>query len=375
LHVFARWRTCRYREAFDLAAAIYRQMQQPARIVVVGAGAVGAYVGAHIARAGYACSLIDPWPEHVDAINAHGVRFAGAGGAYAVRIPAFHERDIAARAGTGFDVAFVCAKLYDTHRATSLIAPHLAPDGFVVTLQNGLVEDVVADVVGAARTLGCIGSTLSVDLHAPGEIERTRAPGGSRYTVFKVGEIDGAMTRRLESLVAMLGAVDSAAATTNLRGERWAKLVANTMTTGVCALSDWTMRELLADPRVRPLLIRLSAEAVKVGMALGYDIAPIRGLPPQCWTDADDGDAGAAARVDAALRTELERIVGPGISGTAQDLRKGRRTEVDFMNGFVADQGRRIGTPAPAHERVAHWVRDMEQGRARPALDDVLGLA
>jgi len=350
-------------------------MQQPARIVVVGAGAVGAYVGAHIARAGYACALLDPWSEHVDAINARGVRFSGAGGTYAVRIPAFHDRDVAACAGPGFDVVFVCAKLYDTHRAASLIAPYLTPDGVVVTLQNGLVEDVVADVVGPARTLGCIGSTLSVDLHAPGEIERTRAPGGSRYTVFKIGEIDGTVTRRVESLVTMLGAVDSAAATTNLRGERWAKLVANTMTTGVCALSDWTMSDLLADARVRPLLIRLSAEAVRVGVALGYDIAPIRGLPAQCWTDAHEGDADAVAKIDAALRTELERIVGPGISGTAQDLRKGRRTEVDFMNGFVADQGSRVGAPAPAHERVAQWIRDMEKGRARPALDDVLALA
>ena len=147
-------------------------------IAIVGAGAVGGYVGAHLARAGFNVVLIDQWAEHVDQIKRAGMRFGGTVGDYDVPVRALHIHEAQQLISTPIDIAFVCVKLYDTEWATALIKPYLAPHGYVVTMQNGVVEEVVAGMVGWGRTIGCIASTLSTEMVAPGHIIRTRMPGG-----------------------------------------------------------------------------------------------------------------------------------------------------------------------------------------------------
>ena len=335
------------------------------RIAFVGAGAIGGYVGAHLARAGHDVVLIDQWCEHVDAMQRDGLRFSGTLGDYTIPVRALHIHETQSLLRQPVDIAFICTKLYDTRWAAALIAPYVAANGFVVTLQNSVVEGVVAEMVGWARTVGCIASTLSAEACAPGHIVRTRQPGGEAYTIFRAGEVHGRITPRLQQLVAMLAKVDSAKATTNLWGERWSKLVANTMTTGLSGVSGINLMTILSEARTRPLLIRLAAEAIAIGQAQGFDIEPVRRLKPEVWLQADRGEAEALRAVDATITVELQRMTDAGYSGTMQDLRKGRRTEIDFMNGFVADQGREVGIPAPAHERVTALVRAIERGEAR----------
>jgi 2-dehydropantoate 2-reductase len=203
------------------------------RIAFVGAGAIGGYVGGHLAKAGLNVVLIDQWAEHVAAMRQHGLRFSGTLGEYTVPVRALHVSDAQSLVRERVDIAFVCVKLYDTAWATTLIKDYLAPEGFVVTMQNSVVEPLVADIVGWGRTVGCIASTMSAEAYAPGCIVRTRQPGGGSYTIFRAGETHGRITARLTRLVELLSMVDSAKATSNLWGERWSKLVANTMTTGV----------------------------------------------------------------------------------------------------------------------------------------------
>src|SRR5690606_15578936 len=151
-------------------------------------------------------------------IKRDGLCFSGTTGEYAVRVPALHIHEAQRLMRTPVDIAFVCTKLYDTAWATSLISQYLSPGGYVVTLQNGLIEEVVAGIVGWGRTVGCIASTLSAEARAPGLILRTRQPGGNAYTVFRAGEVHGRITDRVKRLVELLSCVDSAAATTNLWG-------------------------------------------------------------------------------------------------------------------------------------------------------------
>lgn len=341
-------------------------------IAFVGAGAIGGYVGAHMAKAGLDVVLIDQWTEHVDAIKREGLRFSGTLGEYTVPVRAMHIYEAQSLTHKPVDIAFICTKLYDTAWATTLIKPYLAPDGFVVTMQNSVVEDIVAGVVGWGRTVGCISSTLSADAYAPGRIIRTRLPGGSAHTIFRAGEIHGRVTPRLTQLVEILSVVDSAKATTNLWGERWAKLVMNTMTTGVSGITGLIVKAVIQDPLMRKPVIRLAAEAIRIGLALGYSIEPVRRLDPQVWLKADSGDGAALAAVEEAIHIELQRMAdGVGDSGTKQDLRKGRRTEIDYMNGFVAAKGHEVGIPAPTHERVTALVKQIERGELKPGRDNL----
>ena len=335
-------------------------------IAFFGAGAIGGYVGGHLAKAGLDVVLIDQWAAHVDAMQRDGLRFSGTLGEYTVPVRALHISDVQTLSHTPIDIAFICTKLYDTAWTATLARDYLSPDSYVVTMQNSVVEEMVAGIVGWGRTLGCIASTMSAELYAPARIKRTRQPGGAAYTIFRAGEMHGRMTPRLGHLVEMLALVDSAKATSNLWGERWGKLVANTMTTGVSGVTGMNLRTVLDDAGTRKLMIRLAAEAVKIGLARGYAIEPVRRLAPEVWVRAEAGDADALQAVDGTIAVELERMTDAAYSGTEQDLRKGRRTEIDYINGFVARQGEEIGIPAPTHAALTALVKRVERKELAP---------
>src|SRR6201987_2777799 len=152
------------------------------KIVIVGAGAVGGYAGAHMVQAGDDVTWIDPWPEHVEHMRKHGLRVTHARDVpeFTVPVRALHVTDAQQLAKEKpIDIAFVCMKSYDTAWATTLIRQYLAPDGYVVSLQNCMNEETIAGIVGWGKTLGCIASSITVNLPAPGHIHRGAGRGGA----------------------------------------------------------------------------------------------------------------------------------------------------------------------------------------------------
>jgi len=347
------------------------------RIAVVGAGAVGGYVGAHLAASGQDVTLIDPWPDHVEAIRVHGMELYGMTEAErrTVRVNTMHLTEVQSLAKQRpIDIAFVSVKSYDTIWATRLIRPYLAPGGCVVSMQNCINEERVAGVVGWGRTLGCIvGGGVGVDLYEPGHVRRgyARQPN---VTSFYVGEPHGRITRRAEEIAEMLSAVDTAAATDDLWGVRWTKLCVNGMRNGVSAATGLGGNERDGHDAVRRVCIALGGEAVRVGQKLGYRLGKIGMLDPERLARAHEGDAAALAEVEAqladtsagGLRSPLQR------PSMAQDMEKGRRTEIEFMNGFIAEKGEEAGVPAPTNARLTEVVKQVERGELQARLENVL---
>jgi 2-dehydropantoate 2-reductase len=230
-------------------------------------------------------------------------------------------------------------------------------------------EETIAGVVGWGRTLGVVASLISVDLYEPGRIRRTIPKGGDKHMVFRVGEPHGRVTGRVEELVGWFAGIDSSKATTNLWGERWSKLVQNGMGNGVPAATGLTSGECARDPAIRRFQIRLAGEGIRVGQALGYQLEKIRGLDPERLARAAEGDAAALAEADAQLtpnaganpRADIQR------PSMAQDILKGRRTEIDSMNGYVARKGAEIGVAAPANAKLAEIVTRVERGELKPS--------
>jgi len=342
------------------------------RIAVVGAGALGGYVGGSLAHLGHDVTLIDPWPEHVEAIRSRGLELDGVTPEerFVVRnMEILHLTQVQSLAKKPLDIAMIAMKSYDTLWATALIKPYLSPEGFVVSLQNCLNEETIAGVVGWGRTVGVVASLISVDLYEAGRIRRTIAKGGDKHTVFRVGEPHGRITPRVEALVEWLRGIDSSKATTNLWGERWSKLVQNGMGNGVSAATGLTSGDCLRNDSIRRFQIKLAGEAIRVGQALGYPLEKIRGLDPERLARAAEGDAGALAEVEAAIvpkaganpRADIQR------PSMAQDILKGRRTEIEAMNGTIARKGAEIGVPAPSHARLAEIVTRVERGELKPS--------
>src|ERR1700740_3377693 len=224
------------------------------KIVIVGAGAVGGYAGAHMVQAGEDVTFIDPWPEHVEHMRKHGLRVTHARDVpeFTVPVRALHVTDAQQLAKEKpVDIAFVCMKSYDTAWAAMLIQQYLAPDGYVVSLQNCMNEETVAGVVGWGRTLGCIASRILVELRAPGHVHRNAGKAGAAHTVFRAGEVHGRITPRADEVRRLVAHADSAKTTDNLWGERWSKLVANSMYNGLSAGTGLTSTEVVQRDALR----------------------------------------------------------------------------------------------------------------------------
>jgi len=347
------------------------------RIAVVGAGAVGGYVGSSLAHAGHDVTLIDPWPDHIEAIRANGMNLYGMTPAErkTVRVNTMHLTEVQSLAKQKpVDIALISVKSYDTTWACQMIRQYLAPDGIVVSMQNCVNEERVAAVVGWGRTLGIIvGGGVGVDLYEPGHIRRGYAKRPD-VTSFYVGEPSGRITRRAAELAAIMNDVDTAEATDNLWGERWTKLCVNGMRNGVSAATGMGGNARDGHDAVRRICINLGGESVRVGLALGYKLGKIGALPPETLARASESDRAALAEIehlmvggtDEGLRAPYQR------PSMGQDMAKGRRTEIELMNGFIASEGARVGVPAPTHEMLTRQVLRVERGEIPPRPENVL---
>src|ERR1700741_2874982 len=270
------------------------------KIVIVGTGAVGGSAGAAMGQAGEDVTYIDPWPEHVEHMRKHGLRVTHARDVpeFSVPVRALHITDAQQLAREApVDIAFICMKPYDTAWATTLMRQYLAPDGFVVSLQNCMNEETIAGIVGWGKTLGCIASSITVNLPEPGHIHRGAGKGGAAHTVFRAGEVHGRITHRAEEICRLVGYADSAKVTGNLWGERWSKLVANVMGNGLSACTGLPGAQVVKTDALRRFSTRLGREAIRVGQALGYELEEIVHLPPETIARAGEGDAEATEAV------------------------------------------------------------------------------
>jgi 2-dehydropantoate 2-reductase len=339
------------------------------KIAVIGAGAVGGYAGAHMVQAGEDVTFVDPWPEHVEHMRKHGLRVTHARGVpeFSVPVRALHLTDVQQLAKEKpVDIAFVCMKSYDTAWATMMIRQYLAPDAYVVSLQNCMNEETVAGVVGWGKTLGCIASSITVNLPAPGHIHRGAGKRGPAHVVFRAGEVHGRITERAEEVCRLVGMADSAKTTSNLWGERWSKLVANVMGNGLSACTGLPGAEIVKSEPLRRFSTRLGSEAIRVGQALGYQLEEILHLPPETIARAGEGDAAAtevcdAQRIKDAAGTSPEQRPSMG-----QDMAKGRRTEIEFLNGYVVREGEKSGMACRANVALTDIVKRVEKGELKP---------
>ena len=342
------------------------------RIAVVGAGALGGYVGGTLAHLGHDVTLIDAWPENVETIRSRGLELDGMTPEERFTVKKakiIHITEVQSLHKTPIDVAFVSMKSYDTAWATHLIAPYLSPQGFIVSLQNCLNEETIAGIVGWGRVVGCVASLISVDLYEAGRIRRTVHKGGDKYTIFRVGEPHGRITPRIEEIAGWLKGIDSSKTTTNLWGERWSKLCQNGMGNGVTAATGLSTPACGNNTAIRRFQIKLAGEGVRVGQALGYQLEKIRGIEPEKLARAAEGDRATLDEVESALipktganpRGDIQR------PSMAQDIIKGRRTEIEQMNGLIARKGAEIGVPAPSHAKLTELVTKVERGELKPS--------
>ena len=250
-------------------------------------------------------------------------------------------------------------KSYDTEWAAQMALAYLKqPDGVVVDFQNGINDERVAAVAGKTRCLGCV-ITIGAGMYEPGHAIRT----DSGSIGFKIGEHDGKDTPRAQALAKVMNDVAPTKVTTNLWGERWSKLAVNCMANPLAGLSGLGSAEVRTAPIPRRIAIHVAAEVIQVGRAAGYEVEPIYGIDAQRFVDAAQGKGWDAVEADMAASVKF--LTG-GRPSMLQDVMKGRRTEIDYLNGYVSQQGKRLGVPTPFNDAVVAAVRQHGVGTLKP---------
>ena len=241
------------------------------RIAIIGAGAIGGYFGAAMTRVGVDVTLIDGWAEHVEQVRIHGLTIEGMAreGRSTVRPRILHLNDAQGLiAEPPFDIVFVAVKSYDTRWATEFMRMYAAPGAAFVSLQNSFNEPEIASIVGGEDTFGCAIQSLACDLVAPGLVHRMSASG-----TVGAGAMSGDTSDpRLAGLVECLSNVEMTHVVGDLPGLKWSKLVVNAMRNGLSAMTDMTGGERDSHPETVALGIRLGAQAVEVGRAMGLTL-------------------------------------------------------------------------------------------------------
>ena len=156
--------------------------------------------------------------------------------------------------------------------------------------------------------------------------------------MFRVGEQDGRVTERAKAIAGKLNCIDDAYATDNLWGERWAKLCQNGMGNAISAMSGLGSQDMAEDPHCRSIRINLAKEGAKVGLAMGLNVVEIGGRPAEFWASADQGDIFEEA--DAFMAARGGNV--NWLASMAQDVKKGRHSEIDYMNGLISRKGREV---------------------------------
>jgi 2-dehydropantoate 2-reductase len=322
---------------------------------IVGAGAVGSIVGVQLALAGHGVRFVETNRAHVEAVRANGLSLTGHVEARIrpeillpeeVRGPLVH--------------VLLAVKARHTVEALAPLAPMLAPEGYVVSLQNGLEERKIARLVGEARTIGAF-LTFGGHWRAPGDVV-FGGPG-----TFRIGELDGAITPRLLELRDALAAVQDVEATSNIFGYLWGKLALGAIYFAT-ALTDSDVTDLYAEARWRALLGRLAGEVVQVAEAEGVRIEAFDGFDAAAFGPRAPRDpAGAAASWQGQDRY-WNRHAGKR-TGIWRDLAVHRRkTEVDRMVGEIVDVADARGIAVPGVRLLVTLIREIEDGRRPQAL-------
>lgn len=292
--------------------------------IVVGAGAIGGSIGAEMIRRGVSVLFCDADPDHIDAINATGLTIEGPVASFTVKAAAVCPDDLPTLLGA----VLLAVKSQHTEEALDSISPRLSPDGFVVSLQNGLNEPQIAQRVGAARTVGAFVN-FGADWVAPGRI----FVGGRG--ALHIGELDGTQSPRLDRLVRDL---PNARSTTNILGFLWGKEAYSAILFAT-AVSDQSIVDSLSNPGFRGLFIQLAKEVLAE--------APVA-IEPFDGFDSNDLN-GSIDRL-----IEFNRRSAKTHSGMYRDLAvRKRRTEKVMFEGI----------DGPLLRRTLEIVGEIEEGR------------
>lgn len=329
------------------------------RTAIYGAGSLGTILGAYIAKNGGNIELINRNKAHIEALQKNGAKVTGTVN-FIQKVTAYTPDAMSGK----YDIIFLMTKQQQNREVVTYIKDFLADDGVIVTLQNGIPELLISEIVGEQRVLGCTvawGATMQ----EPGVCELTSSPDSLS---FSIGSLSAKTNHHLENVKDLLQMMGTVEIDSNFIGSRWSKLLINSAFSGMSAVLGCTFGEAAKNRASRRIVQALIKECIDVCVAGNIKIEPVQGKDIVKLLDYKNRIKKAISLfiIPIAIRKHAKLK-----ASMLQDLEKNKKTEVDAINGIASTFGRKVGVPTPMNDKVVEVIHRIEDGALKPSFENL----
>lgn len=329
------------------------------RAAIYGAGSLGTILGAYITKNGGKVELINRNKAHVEALCKNGATITGTVN-FTQNVTAYTPEEMSGK----YNIIFLMTKQQQNAQVVNAIKDFLADDGVIVTLQNGIPELQIGEIVGENRVLGCTvawGATMQ----SPGVCELTSAPDSLTFSLGSLQAEPNPIMDEVKSLFELMGKVEI---DTNFIGSRWSKLLINSAFSGMSAVLGSTFGEAAKEKASRRIIQKIIKECIDVCAAAGIRIEPVQGKDIVKLLDYSNRIKKAFSFFIIPIAIRKHALLKASM---LQDIENGKKTEVDAINGVVCAFGRKVSVPTPMNDKVVEIIHDIENGKLTPSFDNL----
>ena len=323
------------------------------RNAIYGAGSLGTVLGAYITKNGGQVDLINRNKAHVEILNTKGAKIIGTVD-MTVPVKAITPEEMEGK----YDVIVLLTKQLFNKDVVTMLKDFLSENGVIVTLQNGIPEPGIAEIVGANHTMGC-AVEWGAALIEPGGCELTSAPDSLS---FHMGKLDGITDEQVKMVKDLLELMCPVHEEENLMGARWSKLLINATFSGLGTVVGGVFGDVSEDKDAQKVAIRCMKECIDVGHATGTEFAPVQGKNIVGLFYYKGALKRALGCKLLPIAMKKHRLIEPSM---LQDLKKGKPCEIDAINGVVCEFGRKHNIPTPINDKIVEIIKKIQNGELK----------
>lgn len=330
------------------------------KVLVVGAGAIGGTVAVLLKNEGYDVRIKCHIPEIKELIEKEGFYLHGAKGEYHVDFKCYHE--VSEFGDEKFDIIIIATKYAHVASCAKMMLPYVAENGLIVGMQNGILTDELGEIVGRDKAVGCMigfGATRNADNDV------TMTSLGEYY----IGMLDGRKTRTLEVFAEMLKSVVPTKISMEIKRRQYSKLIINSCINAVAGITGKKLGEILKDDRARDLFLNIAREGMAVAKAMKISV-PKYGLVLE-YRMLALGNNKVYNGICKAVVGMVGKLYSDVKPSTLQSIEAGEKTEIDILNGFFVENGKKYGVPTPVNTKLVDMIHEIERGERKLTSDNL----
>lgn len=329
------------------------------RYAIYGAGSLGTVLGAYIVKNGGEIDLINRNRAHVEALNEKGAKVIGTV-EMTVPVKAITPDQMSGK----YDIIILLTKQLLNREVVTFLKDYLEEDGVIVTLQNGIPEPLIAEIIGENRTMGC-AVEWGAALVEPGVCRLTSEPDSLS---FHMGGMNGISEEKFAEVKELLELMCPVHREENLLGARWSKLLINSTFSGLGTVIGGKFGDVSEGKVAKKVAIRCMKECIDVGHASGVSFAPVQGknIVGLFYYKGALKRAFGCALLPIAMKKHRE--IEPSM---LQDLKKGKPCEIDAINGVICEFGKKYSVKTPINDRIVEIIKKIEAGEMKATADNI----